>query len=68
MKTQVAGLKNVLTDQFSEPLNEATTARIDIHTDIGNLLIDRLSGGEQVLVSGTLQLLESQDPPPRTQE
>ncbi len=56
----------VLTHNLSEPLNGATTAKVDINTDDGNLTIDRLSGGEQVLASGTLQYLENQGAPTQT--
>lgn len=58
--------KNILTDKLSEPLNGATTAKINIYTGDGNLTIDRLTGGEQVLVDGTLQYFESQGVPIRT--
>jgi hypothetical protein len=58
--------KNVLTDNFSEPLNDATTAVVDINVGDGNLTIDRLTGGEQVLASGTLQYFENQGLPTRT--
>ena len=57
--------KKLLSDQFSEPLNGATTARVDIHAGDGNLTIDRLDG-EQALASGILQYLENQAPPKRT--
>jgi len=58
--------KNVLTENFSEPLSGATTAKVDINASDGNLTIDRLTGGEQVLASGTLQYLEKQGLPART--
>ncbi len=58
--------KNVLTDQLSEPLNGATTARVDIHAGDGNLTIDRLTGSQQLLATGTLQYFEKQGPPTRT--
>jgi hypothetical protein len=58
--------KKVLTHNLSEPLNGATTAKVDINTDTGNLTIDKLAGGEQVLASGTLQYLESQGLPTRS--
>jgi hypothetical protein len=58
--------KNVLTDEFSEPVNGATSAKVEISTSDGNLTIDRLSGGEQVLASGTLQYFESQGVPKRS--
>jgi hypothetical protein len=56
----------VLTHSLSEPLNGATTAKVDINTDSGNLTIDRLTGGEPVLASGTLQYLENQGLPTRS--
>lgn len=56
--------KNTLSENFTEPLNDATTAKIDIHAGDGNLTIDRSHGSE--LASGTLQYLEDQDPPTRT--
>ena len=55
--------KNVLTDKLSEPLNGATTAKVDINAGDGNLTIDQLAGGEQMLVSGTLQYFENQGQP-----
>ena len=58
--------KKVLTDNLSEPLNGVTTARVDINAGDGNLTIDRLTGGEQVLASGRLQYLENQGLPTRT--
>jgi hypothetical protein len=58
--------KNVLTDNFSEPLNGATTAKVDINAGDGNLTIDRLTGGDQALASGTLQYFENQGLPTRT--
>jgi hypothetical protein len=59
-------VKNVLTDNISEPLNGATTAKVDINAGDSNLTIERLTGGEQVLASGTLQYLENQGLPIRT--
>ena len=56
----------VLTHNLSEPLNGATTAKVEINTGDGNLTIDRLAGGEQVLATGTLQYLENQGLPTRT--
>jgi len=58
--------KKVLTHNLSEPLNGATTAKVNINTGDGNLTIDRLTGGEQVLASGTLQYLENQGLPTRS--
>lgn len=56
----------VLTDNLSEPLNGAKTAKIDINAGAGNLMISRLSGGEQALAGGTLQYFESQGLPTHT--
>ncbi len=58
--------KNVLTHEVSEPLAGATTAKVDIHVADGNLTIDRIAGGEQMLASGTLQYLEGQGLPTRS--
>jgi hypothetical protein len=58
--------KNVLTDNFSEPLDGATTAKVDINTGAGNLSIDKLTCGEQLLASGALQYLENQGLPTRS--
>ena len=57
---------DVLTDNLSEPLNSATTAKFDINVGDGNLTIDALTGGEQLLAGGTLQYFESQGLPART--
>ena len=67
MKTQTVGSKkNVLTYNLSEPLCGATTAKIDIDTASGNLMIDTLTGGEPVLASGTLEYVENQKMPTRS--
>jgi hypothetical protein len=58
--------KNVLTHSLSEPLNGTKMATVDINTDSGNLTIDPLTGGEQVLASGTLQYFENQNLPTRS--
>lgn len=57
--------RNVLTEKFSEPLNGAVIAKIDINVGDGNLVIDRLPGSEQVLASGQLEYLEKQGQPER---
>ncbi len=59
-------MATMLTDSFSEPLNNATTARIEINAGYGNLTIGQLADGEQKLAGGTLQYLEKQGPPTRT--
>ena len=51
--------KNVLTQNLSEPLGNATAAKVDIDNGDGNLAIDGSIGGEQVLASGTLQYTET---------
>jgi hypothetical protein len=56
----------VLTDNLSEPLNGATTAKVDINAGDGNLTIDQLTGGAQMLASGTLQYFENRGLPTRT--
>jgi len=69
MKTLNVGsnmAKKVLTYNLSEPLGGATTAKVDINTGAGNLTIDKLTGGEQLLASGTLQYLENQGLPTRS--
>ena len=58
--------KNVLTHNLSEPLGSVTTAKVEINAGDGNLTIDQLTGGEQVLASGTLQYLEKQGIPTRS--
>jgi hypothetical protein len=57
---------NVLTQNLTESLGNATTAKIAIDNGDGNLVIDGLIGGEQLLASGTLQYLEKQGLPTRT--
>ena len=61
----ISGSK-VLTDTLSAPLNDAQAANVDINTRDGNLTIDRLTSGELLLASGTLQYLEKQGPPTQT--
>ena len=58
--------KNVLTDNLSEPRNGAKAAKVDINVADGNLTIDRLTDGEQLLASGTLQYLKGQGLPTRS--
>jgi hypothetical protein len=54
---------NLLIDTLSEPLNGATTAKVDINSGTGNLTIDPLPAGEPVLARGTLQYFEKQGLP-----
>ena len=58
--------KHVLTDKLSEPLAGAKTAKVDVDIADGNLTIDSLADGEQVLAKGTLQYLEKQGLPTRS--
>jgi predicted membrane protein len=58
--------KKVLTHNLSEPLNGATLAKVDINVADGNLTIDQLTDGEQMLASGMLQYLEGQGLPTRS--
>lgn len=57
---------NMLIEQLSDPLNGATAAKIDIHVGDGNLTIDRLTSGDKLLASGTLQYSEAQGLPTHT--
>lgn len=57
---------HVLTDTLSAPLNGTTTAKVDINTEDANLTIDRLTGGDPLLASGTLQYVEDRGLPART--
>ena len=56
----------VLTRDLSEPLGGVTAAKFNFDTGPGNLTIDRLTGGEPLLVGGTLQYLENLGEPART--
>ena len=69
MKTQPVGSKkNILTSTLSEPLCGATTAKVDIDTASGNLMIEALTGtgGEPVLANGTLEYIANQAMPSRS--
>ncbi len=54
---------NLLTYNLSEPLCGATMMKIDIDIADGNLTIDKLNAGEQLLAGGTLQYWENQGRP-----
>ncbi len=58
--------KNVLTDNFSAPLDGATAAVVDVNVGDGNLTIDKLSGGDQMLAGARLQYVEGQGLPARS--
>ena len=55
--------KKVLTQNLSEPLDGATTAKVAINMVDGNLTLDGATSGEPLLTSGTLQYLEYQSLP-----
>ncbi len=55
--------KKVLTNNLSEPLRGAKTAKFDINTGTGNLTIDRLAGDGALLTSAALEYPETQAPP-----
>ena len=57
---------DVLTDEFSVPLGGATTAEINIDAGCGNLTIDRLTDGERLLASGSLQYIKKRGAPKRS--
>ena len=56
----------VLNYNLSEPLNGATTAKIDINPGDGNLMIGSITGSEPELANGTLQYLEKKGLPGRS--
>ena len=58
--------KNILTHNLTEPLGNATAAKVYINNGDGNLEVDGFTGGEQLLASGTLEYLEKQGLPTRT--
>lgn len=49
---------DLLTQKLSEPLDGATSAKVTIDPSDGNLTIDKNTGSEQMLASGTLQYFE----------
>ncbi len=57
---------DVLTDNLSVPLDGAKAAVVDVNVGTGNLAIDELAGGEQLLASGTLEYYEKQGLPARS--
>lgn len=66
MTTTFAGPKDALTDNLLEPFSGETAMKANIHCGDGNLVIDRLAGGEPVLASGALQYFEKQGAPTRS--
>ncbi len=53
----------VLSYNLSEPLNGATTAKVDINAGTGNMSVDTNTNGEQVLATGELEYIEKQGVP-----
>ncbi len=60
--------KKILTYTLTEPLCGATAAKVDIDTGDGNMIVDKLTNGEQLLAGGALQYLESQGAPIHTMD
>lgn len=58
--------KQIFTQNLSEPLDGATTAKFEINPGDGNLMIDKINSSEQDLANGMLEYLEKQDLPVRT--
>lgn len=56
----------ILTEKFSEPLNGAKSATIEIDTRQGNLVVEPLAGGEPLLAAGTLEYDEKRGLPSRS--
>ena len=56
----------VQTQDLSESLGYTTAAKFDFNIGTGNLTVDRLTGGEQLLASGALEYFEKQGPPTRS--
>ncbi len=52
-----------LVETLSVPRGGATTAKVDINTETGNLTIDRLADGEALLASGKLEYFGNQGLP-----
>jgi hypothetical protein len=57
---------NLMTHTLFEPLDGMTTAKVSINPGDGNLEIDSLTGGEQILAGCTLQYFEKQGLPNRS--
>ncbi len=55
----------LLTQEFQEPLDGATSATIEIDGGVGNLSIDGLANEARVLARGTLEYFQKQGPPER---
>jgi hypothetical protein len=56
----------VAVQEIAEPLNEAHTSSLDLDLAQGNLAIDSLTGGEQLLLGGTLEYYENGGLPARS--
>ena len=57
-----------LTYDLSAPLGGATSAKVVVDTGTGNLTIDRHTGDEPLLASGTLEYVDKQGQPTQTLE
>jgi hypothetical protein len=57
---------DLLTYRFTEPLNGATSALVDIRADDGNLTIGAQAGDEDLLAGGEIEYLEERGVPVRT--
>ncbi len=55
--------EQVLVHNLSELLDGARRAKVDIHAGTGNLTVDKLADGEQLLASGTLEYVLKEGPP-----
>lgn len=53
----------IRTDNLSEPLNGATSAKMVVTMDAGNLTVDRFTSSDAFLVDGSLQYTETQGQP-----
>lgn len=53
----------VLTSRLDAPLDDISEAKVDINVGDGNLIVGSLSGDGSLLFTGSLQYLETQNPP-----
>ncbi len=66
MKTRTANRDSkVNAYSLSEPLRDATAAKVDVNVSDGNLMMDGHTGDETILACGTLEYTEKQGPPRR---
>ena len=62
----IASGSKVLSQPLAEPLNGATSAKVEISAGSGNLAVDPLASEGTLLASGTLEYPEKQAAPTRT--